>query len=328
MKKEYKIFFAIPFDALTKNVYENIRMELQDDFLTKGYNLTTVIGTSQKGHSTDFSEIITFKALNTELHQQFYKQIEDSDIIIADLTNNNPNVHIELGIALSLNKNIFRVIGRDVKELGFDIQSLDVLKYSNKDELLQKIKKYLEVFIKIKNLDFSENYGELYKKITEPFSLPGTDKEIRKDSWFSYTVEDYLFRDGAIRLEVEFLNCLNDRSWAGVYFRKPLNIKWGGYLLHVRKDGSVELALYEYTFIKEIKKINSFAPFEPNKNINFEIEIENDQIKTKINGESFDIPNITQQNHGEIMLATYDCCARFKNIELINRDTIDFSNEK
>ena len=44
--------------------------------------------------------------LNTELYKQFVSEIYKADIIIADLTHNNPNVHVELGIALQMNKNM------------------------------------------------------------------------------------------------------------------------------------------------------------------------------------------------------------------------------
>lgn len=322
MKTEYKIFFAIPFDALAKNTYEKISKKLRDDFKKNGYNLTTVTGSNQIGASPDFSNIMTFRTQNTELHRQFFNEIANSDIIIADLTNDNPNVHIELGIAISLNKNILRVTGRDVNELAFDIRNYEVCKYTKYSELLKKIKEYIEVFIKIKNLDFSVDNKSLYKKISDEIFLPKTDEEVKKDILFSYTVKDYLFRDGAILFKVNLLKCLNDKSWIGVYFRKAPHVYLGSYLLYIRKNGYVELAEYEFN-LSILYKEKLFDSLKLNTTIKLLIEIENDQIKASMNGKSVIIKNIKQQRRGEIMLATYDCRAKFMNLELIDRDTIE-----
>ena len=322
MKTEYKIFLAIPFDTLTKNVYDNVSKKLRDYFEKKGYKLTTVIGSEQIGPSPDYSEILTFRAQNTELHRQFLKEITDSDIIVVDLTNDNPNVHIELGVALTLNKNILRVTGRGVSDLGFDIQSFKVDTYTNEKDLLGKIKKYIEVFFKIKNLDFSEENKSLYRKIPETIFLPGTKPEIGKDKWWSYPIKDFLFRDGAIKLEIEFVNCLNDESWIGVYFRLAPHFYLGSYLMYIRKNGFVELAEYDPN-LNVIHKEQCLNPIDLNAKIDLLLQVENSQVEATINGQSFIIPKLKQQRNGRIMLATYECRAQFKNLELINRDTIE-----
>ncbi len=113
MKRAYKIFFAIPFDTLTRCVYEEMSVQLQDIFKQKEVELTTVIGNKQIGPSQNYLDVLSFKAQNRDLHDQFLGDIETSDVVVADLTNNNPNVHVELGVALTFNKNILRVTGRD-----------------------------------------------------------------------------------------------------------------------------------------------------------------------------------------------------------------------
>ena len=120
MKTDHRLFFAIPFDSATKNLYERVCQTIRDQYP----NITTVIGNREVGPSQRHSDIASFKAQNRELTKQFVHQIRDADIIVADLTHNNPNVHVELGIALVENKNILRVTGRSVTELGFDIRNL------------------------------------------------------------------------------------------------------------------------------------------------------------------------------------------------------------
>src|SRR5206468_11466723 len=157
MKPSHKIFFAIPFDSATKQLYERVAEGLRQRYKT----LTTIIGTEEIGPSPSYSSIATFKAQNRELTEQFFKRIRDADVVVADLTHNNPNVHVELGIALFENKNILRVVGRPLTELGFDIRNLEVLKYSSKSDLLKIITDYLDIFFKIKGLPICREFPAL-----------------------------------------------------------------------------------------------------------------------------------------------------------------------
>jgi hypothetical protein len=321
MKKDYRIFFAIPFDHLTKNIYDDICEELRDKFGTHGIRLTTVIGNEQIGPSPDYSEILSFKAQNKDLHEQFYKEISAADIIIADLTNNNPNVHIELGIGLSLNKNILRVTGRAIKELGFDIQNLDIYNYSDKKDLMEKMTKYLDMFFKIKSLDFSSKYGILYKNISGPLAIPEVSAlptEVRYP--YHKHITEYSFRDGAINLKFKFGRNDNLESWFGIYFRAEEIPYLSSYLFYIRKNGSIELAPYNSYNYKVIYKyqLNSLT-----QEFELLMEIENDELDVTINGEAFRFSNLKLQAEGRIILGVYECSVVVENIELINRDTIE-----
>ena len=322
MKTKHKIFFAIPFDNLTKQIYERICEDIRNYFRKKGYKLTTVIGKEQIGPSLQYSEALSFRAQNTELQKQFFKEIADSDIIVADLTNNNPNVHVELGVALTLNKNILRVTGRAVKELGFDIQNLEIYSYIAEKDLFEKIVSYLDVFFKVKKLDFSEDYKSLYKQISKISLLPGTEVEIAKGRLWFYPIKGYLFRDGAIKLEFKFLNSLNPESWFGIYFRTEREIYLGSYLFYIRQNGLVELAEYNPN-LNIIYKEQLFQPEDVSGKNSLLIEIENDEVEAKVDKKSLKIKGLRQQSNGRIIIATYECRAQFENLELINRDTID-----
>lgn len=54
--------------------------------------------------------------------------IVKSDLIVADLTDSNPNVYYELGIAHALQKNVI-LITQDIDELPFDLRSYRVICY-------------------------------------------------------------------------------------------------------------------------------------------------------------------------------------------------------
>jgi hypothetical protein len=88
-----KVFFAIPFDAATKMLYERVCLAVRQRY----QEVTTVVGTKEVGPSPEYSDIAPFKMQNRDLHREFVRQIQEADIIIADLTHNNPNVHVELG---------------------------------------------------------------------------------------------------------------------------------------------------------------------------------------------------------------------------------------
>jgi hypothetical protein len=326
VKKNHTIFFALPFDNLTKNRYENICKNLRTLFEKKGYKLITLIGKDQIGPSSDYVDVSAFKAQNTELHKQFTMNIAKADILVADLTNNNPNVHLELGIALALNKNILRVTGRPVKELGFDIQSLEVYAYANENDLLDKIANYLDSFIKIKELPFSLEYEKLYQKLLKPVILPGTPEEVAKERQWTIPINNFSFRDGAIKTEFEFLDSQNDNSWIGVYFRAASTVNLGSCLLYIRKNGSIELAVINpwiNQLLNVIYKKQLNLRIELNKRFQLLIEIENDELEVKVGNEIIRIPGLEFQAFGRVLFATYESRCKFENIEMINRDSID-----
>ena len=160
MKRSHKIFFAIPFDSATTQLYRRVTKRLRQRYK----EVKTVIGNEEVGPSVSYSSIATFKAQNRELTEQFVAQIRDADIVVADLTHNNPNVHVELGIALFENKNILRVVGRPVTELGFDIRNFEVYRYTSEVDLSKKLADYLKTFFRIKRLPMSKKFPALLQQ--------------------------------------------------------------------------------------------------------------------------------------------------------------------
>ena len=76
--------------------------------------------------------------------------IVDSDIIVADLTDSNPNVYYELGIAHSFCKPII-LLTQEINDLPFDLRSYRVVSYTShfvdimraKDQVLELLRGYL-----------------------------------------------------------------------------------------------------------------------------------------------------------------------------------------
>ena len=69
------------------------------------------------------------------------KEVENADIFLADITNNDPGVMVELGIAISKNKYDIPTYGFNHYVLGGILEN-GVLVYSFK-EAMEKIKDYL-----------------------------------------------------------------------------------------------------------------------------------------------------------------------------------------
>jgi nucleoside 2-deoxyribosyltransferase len=324
VKKTYRIFCAIPYDSLIKETYEKISNELQSYFQEKGLELIFTLGNQYIGLSPAYSSIESFKMQNADLQEQFLKQVRESDIIIADLTNNNPNVHFELGIALYLNKNILRVTGRDLKELGFDIQNLEVFKYNNCQELSDKIIEYLNNFSKIKTLDFSPQFGNLYQSFHGPQTVGDESPKTGIIHWAEVT--NLVFKDGAVKLKFRFLNFLNQEAWFGIYFRAeqlpgPLIL---GQLIYLRKNGRLELATYDpfqKSFISS--GVRTIEASLLNDWIDLLMQIDGSYLEVELQKQKFYFEkSLNIQKPGKIWVATFESKAEFKDLELINRDTI------
>jgi hypothetical protein len=315
MKTTHKIFFAIPFDSATKNLYDRISIKIRKRYP----DVITVIGNQEVGPSPTYSEFATFKAQNMELTSQFVDQIKDADIIVADLTHNNPNVHVELGIALTQNKNILRVTGRSVTELGFDIRNLEVFLYKTETDLAKKIMMYLDIFLKIKDIPISKDYEELYfEEPVVPLELRGqaTGFDLQSNS-----PNNFLIRDGAVQVEFQILTARRPEDWFGIYFRAGVNPFMGSHLVYVRQNGMVEIAVYPGPQVIEAFSIKN----KMQGKIKLLIEFENNQIKIQIGKKHLKSDKLSHQVAGRVLQSAFYADVNVYSVEMICRDTIDWN---
>jgi hypothetical protein len=315
MKSSHKLFFAIPFDSATRKLYEKVSLTIRNRYP----DITTVIGNQEVGPSPRYSDIASFKAQNRELTKQFVNQIRDADIIIADLTHNNPNVHVELGIALMENKNILRVTGRSVTELGFDIRNLEVYQYKDDDQLTKAITDYLDIFLEIKKLPITNQFSQLYFKEPQLIELRTLQKQDALDAQ-SNCPPDFKMRDGAVKVEFEILNAKTPEDWFGIYFRVGVNLLMGGYLVYVRQNGLLEIAVYPGPQV--LQAVNIGQPASGRQVLM--IEFENDYAEAQIGSVKLKISNLSQQTIGHVFPAAWNADVDLHSFEMICRDTIDW----
>ncbi len=318
MKKTHKLFFAIPFDSASKNLYGRVCREIRKRYPT----VTTVIGNEEVGPSQEYSNIASFKAQNRELTKQFVAQIRGSDIVIADLTHNNPNVHVELGIALMENKNILRVTGRSVSELGFDIRNLEVRRYDDETQLTEMIIRYLDTFFKIKRLGISKQHGDLYRKQSVPIQLRALTPKVQRARFDVKSIcpDNYVMRDGAVRVTFEILQARSPEDWFGVFFRAGASPWMGSHLVYVRQNGAIEVAMYPGPLILEV--YSTEQPIKGKQTLL--IQFENDQLDVQLGHFHLAPVKLVRQVVGRVLPVAWYADVDVHSAEMICRDTIDW----
>ena len=124
MNDKKKVFVIMPFQDEFLEMYEMLKNEFYD-----GYEFTNA---GDEGNQQNImSDIIA--------------PIYNSDIVIADLSNLNPNVMYELGIAHSFNKKTIIITKDDLSSLPFDLKQYRAKNYSVHFKKFAELIEYLNV---------------------------------------------------------------------------------------------------------------------------------------------------------------------------------------
>ncbi|MCK4766528.1 MAG: hypothetical protein KAW12_30315 [Candidatus Aminicenantes bacterium] len=116
--------------------------------------------------------------------------INSADLVVADLTNSNPNVYYEVGIAHTLNKPTIFLI-QEVDDIPFDLRSYNVLWYSTHFEQFEESRKKLT---KIAQEFFKDEI--LYSNPVNDFLAAGHHLELRPSTEIQTTEkQNQLARD-------------------------------------------------------------------------------------------------------------------------------------
>ncbi len=224
LKRKRSIFIAYPWDTLVKSMYSQVIYKLKENWDIR-------YGSEVKKANNDSSEREKFLSRNKQLYDKFVDGIKKSDVFIADVSNANPNVMLELGIAIQLNKNIIILTSQDPSRLPFDIKGFEVDKYSNSDDVLMIIGRQLSMFLKIKQQNFENFIKECYTKVDKlefgngvnllQVVLPEKTKNIR------------------IRAEYKIIDASNPLDWIGFHLRGSISEGFSE-LVYVREDKSLE----------------------------------------------------------------------------------------
>lgn len=130
----------MPFSEMYREIYEDVIRPLANEIGLKSLRADEIFGS---------------KAIMEDI----LKTIAKSKIVIADVTNRNPNVFYELGISHTVKDNVI-IITQSMDDVPFDLQHLRCIKYSQtlrgSQELKSKLLHTIEAILHIDSLSFDK----------------------------------------------------------------------------------------------------------------------------------------------------------------------------
>ncbi len=319
------IFLAYAWDNLTKRVYENISNNLKEDWDIRSGSVSQTLPQLH-------GKIEQFKNQNLQLFEIFVKNIKSSDVFIADVTTQNPNVMLELGVAINLNKNILILSGIPASKLPFDISGINIEFYASPEEIEIKIVQYLSIYKKIKDSTF-ENKTEGIYYILEQGKIEALKELIDKGenggSVFRITpipLELEKIKDIKIRVKYRIIHYHQDSDWFGFFFRSVENtgrfepVNQGGILVNARVNGSTDITLYPGQTI--VKQHHTHIPHDKQAYRLLEIMLENTRLTIKGDDGEISYSSLQNVNFGYTYLTCYRCQVDYQDLEIVNIDTV------
>ncbi|MBV9706332.1 MAG: hypothetical protein JO125_02860, partial [Chloroflexi bacterium] len=83
-------------------------------------------------------EIEKDKYLGGVIHDSMYAEAWQSHVYIADLTGNNANVYLELGVRWALKDNVTVIVSQDVTSVKFNVSNVRITPYNQDPTLLEQ----------------------------------------------------------------------------------------------------------------------------------------------------------------------------------------------
>lgn len=100
------------------------------------------------------------------IYDDIVKEIKDASIIIVDISDNNPNVYYELGMAHTLKQNQTIIITQgEYNKTPFDIAHFRIIKYENSIEGKESLERQLDLTLKTLLTDYKAINKETYELI-------------------------------------------------------------------------------------------------------------------------------------------------------------------
>jgi len=107
------------------------------------------------------------------IHDSMFREAYEADVYIADLTGNNPNVFLELGVRYALRRGVTVIVSQDTKAIPFNVESMRAVQYANRaveaDPLSVKARARF-----VKELRLGRHYTEALDALREGIALDPT----------------------------------------------------------------------------------------------------------------------------------------------------------
>lgn len=314
IENKKKLFVAYPWDLYIQGMYEDIfKLIFKKWEVRHGSNVTL--------DNKDYADVEKFLYRNKNLYDVFVTAIEKSDFFIADVTKANPNVMLELGVAIQMNKNVLIVTSEEHASLPFDIKGFRVGKYKTREELINLISDEVNVYKKIKSQDFSNHFNPFY------FHFP-SEGELKHNHILPLPLPKNL-KNLRLRLEYKFIDKSNSHDWLGVHLRASLPELFRSELVYVRENESLESVSFPGRRLPEkgIKETDDALLKDDFKTL--ELIIDENSLRAKTACAFLSDDKIVSENVGGIALHAFahhqplldKLAIRYRNIEIISLDT-------
>jgi len=265
-RNERKIFGAFKWNPYVLGMYEEIFEKITND--PKWEEVYGCKWQVQYGSKFTFPTDISWKSRirprdieefilqNKQLYDIFVKGISSCDLFIADITHHNPNVMVELGIAVQQNKNILVVTSQDINDMEFDIRGLQATRYASKEDLQKLIEKQIEIYLTITGQVFEPGKFLSNKKYTPKLS----GKLINKVPMLVH--KEPKLKNLRIKMKFKFIFSTNNEfDWFGVYLRAQGPERYFSELVLIRFSGKTRsLTFPERRLEHDGKRVINFTP--------------------------------------------------------------------
>lgn len=309
------MFAAFEWDIHLFGTYEAIFKSLKKKY----GNLAFKYGSKVLPAEDKSLGIEEFISRNKQLYDIFVNGIESSDIFIADITNQNPNVMLELGIAMKLNKNILILKAKNSKEKSpFNIQSVQIDEYSSVADLERIIFEFIDVYSKIRNQTFDDYLTERYTKI-DRITLEGTT--------FTTLPKFPRVKNLKIRFKYRFLDHVSTADWIGIHLRTQGPERNNSELIYSRVNGKLESLSWppQKPIIVGTNKVASGVDV-------FEVTVIENNLNAQTNTKELVDEDVFAEGFGDIIIGTqvhppepgmekHNLIAEVTDFEIINLDT-------
>lgn len=289
-KEKYQVFGAFPWDWQTRQMYEKVFRQLKKQHK----DIKVRYGMKICSNNRDNAMIEEFMNRNKQMYEIFVKGIERSDIFIADVTKRNPNVMLELGIAMQLNKNILLLTSDKNDNYPFNIQGIRIETYSSIKDLLKYINIFIRLFKKITSQSFDSYIDSLCFKLDKPIILNDRENKI---------IEVGKMKNLKLKFNYRFLDHIHTADWIGIYLRTLGPERNNSELVYTRVNGQLEsLTMPHLRDVEQGKEAN--IKHSEGEQL-MQVEIIENKISATTNNKQLIDDNVMVEGFGEIRIGCW-----------------------
>ena len=200
-----------------------------------------------------YCERVDEQIFHESILERIYNQISKADIIIADMTNKNPNVFYEVGYAHALGKTTI-LLTKKAEDIPFDLKQYPHIIYNSsisklKEELTTRVKWCVE----------NENNDRIEQKIGIDVYLD--DKSLSNKDVYFFINKNFFVTYLTLTLYNNTFTTFNP-----IGYRIGIITNRENYLGHMRKDKTIKMPdgryLHMLSVLQDILYPNSYTSFE------------------------------------------------------------------